>query len=215
MNPNNVLLLPGWLGSGPGHWQSLWARRHGYRMLEQHDFERPLRGDWIARLNEVVHAASEPVLLVAHSLGCTLAAAWAAHSPLAHRVSAALLVAPPDLEHRDTPDDLLRWRPLPRQRLPFRARVLASTNDPWCGIERAADMATAWGTPLDVVGPLGHINAASDLGAWAAGHALFEALRDNDELAAAHALHAVRLGAQAVPRDARPARTVALPQAAT
>ncbi|HEV8689766.1 MAG TPA: alpha/beta hydrolase, partial [Ideonella sp.] len=24
-----VLLLPGWLDSGPGHWQTLWETQHG------------------------------------------------------------------------------------------------------------------------------------------------------------------------------------------
>ena len=26
-----VLLLPGWLNSDPGHWQSHWERRHGWQ----------------------------------------------------------------------------------------------------------------------------------------------------------------------------------------
>ncbi|MCB1978344.1 MAG: alpha/beta hydrolase, partial [Burkholderiaceae bacterium] len=40
----------------------------------------PLRGDWSARLDEVVVDTHGPVVLVAHSLGCILAAWWAAHS---------------------------------------------------------------------------------------------------------------------------------------
>ena len=63
-------------------WVSQWA----YQVLEQHDWMRPLRGDWIARLEEVLlnHAATnpQPCVLVAHSLGCLLMAAWAAHSRL-------------------------------------------------------------------------------------------------------------------------------------
>src|SRR6218665_4217144 len=80
--PSNILLLPGWQNSGPGHWQSLWQARHGYRRVEQHDWLRPLRGDGTARLEETVVDADGPVLLVAHSLGCILAAWWAA--PSAH-----------------------------------------------------------------------------------------------------------------------------------
>src|SRR6218665_1756940 len=75
--PSNILLLPGWQNSGPGHWQSLWQARHGYRRVEQHDWLRPLRGDWTARLEETVVDADGPALLVAHSLGCLLAA-WGA-----------------------------------------------------------------------------------------------------------------------------------------
>ena len=70
----HVLTLPGWLGSGPGHWQNRWEVLHGCTRVEQHDWQRPLRGDWTARLQEVLLAQPAPVLLAAHSLGCLLAA---------------------------------------------------------------------------------------------------------------------------------------------
>ena len=75
-----VLTLPGWQGSGPAHWQSLWEARHGDRRVEQHDWLHPRRGDWMARLEEVLLAEPAPVWLAAHSLGCQLVAAWASHS---------------------------------------------------------------------------------------------------------------------------------------
>src|SRR5256885_15059985 len=78
----DVWLLPGWQNSDADHWQSRWEQRHGYRRLEQNDWDRPLRGDWSARLQETVLDAPRPVVLVAHSLGCILVAWWAAHSPL-------------------------------------------------------------------------------------------------------------------------------------
>ena len=46
-----VLLLPGWQGSGPDHWQMRWANVHGYSVVEQNDWMRPRRGDWLARLD--------------------------------------------------------------------------------------------------------------------------------------------------------------------
>jgi predicted alpha/beta hydrolase family esterase len=53
-----VFVLPGWLGSGPAHWQSLWeqapSRDMRFVRVEQHDWQRPLRGDWCARLDEMV-----------------------------------------------------------------------------------------------------------------------------------------------------------------
>ena len=61
-----VLLLPGWHNSGPDHWQSLWQLEHGYVRVEQHAWDRPLRGDWMAQLEEAVLAAPAPVVLVAH-----------------------------------------------------------------------------------------------------------------------------------------------------
>ena len=75
MKSQNVLILPGWQDSGPPHWQSLWQVQFGYRRVEQHDWLRPLRGDWIARLEDVVLGTDEPAVLVAHSLGCLLVAA--------------------------------------------------------------------------------------------------------------------------------------------
>ena len=72
-----VLILPGWHNSGPAHWQSLWEQQHGYTRVEQHSWDAPLRGDWMAQLEEAV-LAHEDTVLVAHSLGCVLVAAWAA-----------------------------------------------------------------------------------------------------------------------------------------
>src|SRR3954471_1089441 len=106
MKSSNVLIVPGWQDSGPSHWQTLWEQRHGYRRVEQHDWTKPLRGDWIARLEDVVLGCGEPAVLVAHSLGCILVAAWAAHSKNTQRVKGALLVAPPDAERDDLREQL-------------------------------------------------------------------------------------------------------------
>ena len=74
-----ILLLPGWQNSGPAHWQSRWEALYGDQRVEQHDWMRPLRGDWVARLEDVLLSQSGPCILVAHSLGCILTAAWASH----------------------------------------------------------------------------------------------------------------------------------------
>ena len=52
--PATVLILPGWQNSGPDHWQSRWEALYGYQRVQQHDWMRPLRGDWSARLEETV-----------------------------------------------------------------------------------------------------------------------------------------------------------------
>ena len=54
MKSRNVLILPGWQVSGPQHWQGLWQARQGFQRVDQHDWLHPLRGDWIARLEDVV-----------------------------------------------------------------------------------------------------------------------------------------------------------------
>ena len=175
-----VLILPGWQNSGPAHWQSRWERAHGYTRVEQYDWMRPLRGDWIARLEDMLldcpQLAAQPAVLVAHSLGCVHAAAWAAHSKNTARVQAALLVAPPDTERDDIRQMLPSWSPLPLQKLPFKAVVMASRNDPFCSLARARQFADAWGADFVDAGECGHINADSGLGDWPEAHARLLAL---------------------------------------
>lgn len=164
-----VLLLPGWLNSGAAHWQSRWEALHGFRRVEQSDWEWPRRGDWMARLEDVLLEDPAPALLVAHSLGCPLVAAWAAHSRHTARVRGALLVAPPDLERADTPPQLAGWNPIVRARLPFAAHVLYSEDDPFCAADRARAMAADWGAAATSLGAVGHVNAESGLGDWPEG----------------------------------------------
>ncbi|MGE0499207.1 MAG: RBBP9/YdeN family alpha/beta hydrolase [Ramlibacter sp.] len=174
MKPSNVLILPGWQNSGPAHWQSLWEHKHGYFRVEQHDWMNPLRGDWIARLEDVVLSRDEPAVLVAHSMGCILTAAWAAISKNTHRVRGALLVAPADLEREDLREQLPGWSPIELARLPFSSVLLASRNDPYCALERARLFAHCWGSQFMNNGDCGHSNGDSGLGSWPEGHVLLQ-----------------------------------------
>jgi predicted alpha/beta hydrolase family esterase len=176
MKPRNVLILPGWENSGPKHWQSLWEQRHGYRRVEQHDWMKPLRGDWVARLEDMVLSCDEPAVLVAHSLGCVLTAAWAAKSQNTHRVKAALLVAPGDTERPEIRDQIPSWSPIELQALPFPAVLLGSRDDPYCEFERARLFAYAWNAQFMDYGKSGHINADSGLASWPEGHVLLQDL---------------------------------------
>ena len=172
-----VLLLPGWQNSEAEHWQSRWEARYGYTRVQQHDWQRPLRGDWSIQLQEAVLDSERDVVLAAHSLGCILTAWWAAHSPLAHsKVRAALLVAPGDTEQEYLRQCVPGWAPVMLQRLPFPSVLVGSENDPYCSLQRAQTMATAWGAEFVNSGPAGHINASSGLGDWDAGHALLQGL---------------------------------------
>ena len=176
MKPSNVLLLPGWENSGPQHWQSLWETRHAYVRVEQHEWITPLRGDWVARLEDVILACDEPAVLVAHSLGCILTAAWAAHSKNTHRVKAALLVAPSDVERPEIREQLPSWSPIELRALPFPSVLLASRDDPYCEFERARLFGYAWNSQFMDYGPCGHINADSGLVSWPEGHVLLQDL---------------------------------------
>ena len=169
-----VYLLPGWLDSGPDHWQTRWEQRHGDRRVVQDDWQWPRRGDWMARLEQTLidEAPTAPVLLAAHSLGCLLVSAWAAHSRHTLKVAGALLVAPPDTERNDMPPQLHGWRPLIRQPLPFPAIAVISRDDPYGDAGRMAALARAWGAELVDAGPRGHLNHESGLGDWPEGRAL-------------------------------------------
>ncbi len=53
---------------------------------------------------------------------------------------------------------------------------MASATDPYMDLARARTLAAAWGADFIDAGDAGHINSASGLGCWAAGHALLERL---------------------------------------
>jgi len=171
-----VLTLPGWQGSGAAHWQSRWETLHGDKRVEQDDWLWPKRGDWMARLDEVLLESDRPAVLIAHSLGCQLVAAWAAHSQHVARVRAALLVAIPDTERDDMPPNLAGWRPAVRQRLPFPSVAVVSSDDPYCTSARAEQFARDWGSEAFDIGPYGHINGDSGLADWPQGRALLRTL---------------------------------------
>jgi predicted alpha/beta hydrolase family esterase len=173
-----VLLLPGWLDSDAAHWQSRWERRFADRRVQQDDWQWPRRGDWMARLDDVLLETERPALLVAHSLGCHLVASWAAHSQHTARVRGALLVAPPDTERDDMPPNLFNWRPIVHARLPFASLVVISSDDPYCDPLRAQRFASDWGAPSFDAGARGHLNGESGLGDWPEGRALLRALLD-------------------------------------
>jgi predicted alpha/beta hydrolase family esterase len=176
MKASNVLILPGWDNSGPQHWQTLWEKRHGYVRVEQHEWHKPLRGDWLARLEETVLSRDEPAVLVAHGLGCILAAAWSARSLNTHRVKAALLVAPDDTEQPKLREQLSTWSPIDLTALAFPSVLLASSDDPNCELERARLFAHAWSAQFMDYGQCGHMNGESGLASWPEGHVLLQDL---------------------------------------
>ncbi len=171
------MIVPGLGGSGPAHWQTRWEVLYpGHVRVEQRDWDQPRRADWLAALASAVAAAAEPVVLVAHSLGCALVAHAAALSWSA-AVRAALLVAPADVDSpAHTPPETRDFAPLPLAPLPFPATVVASQDDPYVTLTRARAFARAWGADLVDAGPRGHLNADSGLGDWPEGRRHLEAL---------------------------------------
>lgn len=169
MHPARCLLLPGWQGSHNDHWQSHWARLPAFSMVEQADWWWPRRGDWMAQLEQALLADARPAVLVAHGLGCHLVARWAGHSSHTQRVTAALLVAPPDLRRPMLAPQLQAWAPPLRQALPFPSTVVASDEDPWCSAAHAQQLATSWGSQWQPLRGAGHGHCQSGFGAWPQG----------------------------------------------
>src|SRR5438128_2055695 len=96
-----ILTVPGYGGSGPDHWQTIWERTRGdCHRVELGLWSSPRRNPWVTTLDQAIRTARAPVVLVAHSLGCLAVAWWAALAgqTWAWPVAGALLVAPPDVD---------------------------------------------------------------------------------------------------------------------
>ena len=90
----DILIVPGWSGSGPDHWQSRWeSRLPTAKRVEQEDWYKPTRNGWADRIVAAVRAATRPVVIVAHSAGVS-AVAHAAEHLKPGEVAGAFLVAP-------------------------------------------------------------------------------------------------------------------------
>ncbi|MBL8447586.1 MAG: alpha/beta hydrolase [Zoogloeaceae bacterium] len=184
---HTTLVVPGFHGSGPAHWQS-WFESQVLeaRRVRRIDWEAPILARWAGAVRQEIDGTHGPVWLVAHSFGCLAAVVAAADRP--ERIAGALLVAPAD-PGRFTPlgladggsprDTLLPW--LPQSALPFPSIVVASTNDPWVKLGTAAYWADSWASRLVDVGPQGHINTESGHGPWPRGLALYQALLATQE----------------------------------
>lgn len=171
----DILILPGWSGSGPDHWQSRWQRSlKTAKRVEQDHWRDPERGAWVSRILIAVAEAKLPPVLVAHSLGVAAVAHAAAKVPQG-LIAGALLVAPADVDNADDwpltdglalPAKETGFAPLPMERLPFPSLLIASSNDPYCSLERARAFADAWGSTFTDAGEQGHINTESGHGPW-------------------------------------------------
>jgi predicted alpha/beta hydrolase family esterase len=123
----------------------------------------------LARLSEEVADAEKPVILVAHSLGTSLATRWAIETG-GRDVAGAFLVATTDRDRWESdPGEPQGFAPMLLQRLPFPSTVIASTDDPRCTLDRSRAFADAWGSQFIEAGDLGHIGSAANLGVWPQG----------------------------------------------
>jgi len=169
----DILIVPGYTNSGPEHWQSRWQRNlKTARRVEQAEWAKPVREDWVGQMVDCVNASRRPVVIVAHSLGVPTAIQAIPH--FTQRVAGGFFVAPPDVANPDIrPRHLMTFGPYPSDPLPFPSIVIASRNDPFGSYEQAADMAAAWGSLLIDAGHAGHLNSESGHGPWPEGTMVF------------------------------------------
>lgn len=179
----STLIVPGYQGSGPGHWQS-WIEHQlpDARRVSGIDWHRPSLQSWSDAIRVAIRYASSPVWLVAHSFGC-LAAVTAA-SQVSSRIAGVFLVAPGDpdrfgpegLREPEAGEPSIAAR-LPQDLLAFPSLIVASSNDPWMRPAKVAYWADRWGSAVTHLGRAGHINEASGFGPWPEGLALLQAFK--------------------------------------
>jgi predicted alpha/beta hydrolase family esterase len=178
-----VLVLPGYMNSGEGHWQTLWeAGNPSFSRVQMPSWDHPSRDAWCRTLDAAVAAADAPVLLAAHSLGCLTTAFWAleyASASQLQKVAGALIVAVPDSTGPGFPTTATGFAPVPLKRFAFPSILVASSDDPYCDLPFARSCADAWGSRWIEAGALGHINADSGLGDWEEGRGWLMSLAEH------------------------------------
>ena len=171
-----LLLIPGLRDEAPGHWQSIlagqWPGAVSLPALGRQNIDLAAR---VAQIEEAVQGIKGPVVIVAHSLAISALVHAAPRFPEG-KVKGALLVSPPDHEAPGFPKEGRSFDGVPSDPLPFPSLLVVSNNDPYVTAERAADMATAWGSELHFAGEAGHINVASGHGPWPEGLLMFTRL---------------------------------------
>jgi uncharacterized protein len=165
----DILLVAGLHGVTPDHWLARWeGRLKTARLVQQADWARPRRSDWLHAFVTAAAIGTRPLVVVGHGLG--VSTILAALPQLPRPITGAFLVAPAsDRTVLAEPAIDPAFAPLPLQPLPFHAHVLASRNDPYCALADAEALAGAWGASFADIGELGHVDPASGHGPWPEG----------------------------------------------
>jgi hypothetical protein len=162
------VIVHGWQGSGPDHWQTWLAARlrdRGERVLYPSlpEPDEPRLDRWRAALDHALHEAGADSHVLCHSLGCVL---WFHHAARRRPpVARALLVAPPAAM---TEPEVATFFPVPYDAAGVAAAagetlLLCSDGDPYCP-ERADRAYPGLETVLVPGGA--HLNTDAGYGAW-------------------------------------------------
>ena len=169
------LILHGWAGNEPTHWQTWLANRLRVQRLHVQyprlpDFDEPELQAWLAALDAELGElrGQGRTTVICHSLGCIL---WMHHAArrTGTRVERVLLVAPPAADSGI--DEIASFFPVPL--LPDAMREAAddtllvyADDDPYC----QDGAASVYGAPLEIESILvrggKHLNVAAGFGPW-------------------------------------------------
>ena len=169
----SFLVLHGWMGSAPPHWQSwlvetLRTMGHAVAFPDLPDRDVPQRPAWSTRVREALDA--RPDVVICHSLGCL---AWldCVATGVVPRIPRVLLVAPPGLpELASLGLQSFSTCVVDRRAVADGAaltRMVCTNADPYCAASAAIAYAAPLGIPCDLLeDAAGHINVAAGFGPW-------------------------------------------------
>ncbi|WP_345118721.1 alpha/beta hydrolase [Bartonella pachyuromydis] len=172
-NQLDILIIPGYKGSCPDHWQTRWEKKLSTaRRVQQTHWSKPVCEEWIHEVKNAISQAQKPVMIIAHSLG--VPTAIHATQQNAEKVCGAFFVAPPDVNNEKIhPKHFMTFGPYHGKKLPFPSVLIASRNDKFCQFSVAEKLADDWGALFVDAGQSGHINAESGHGPWPEGLMIF------------------------------------------
>ncbi len=165
----HYLIVPGLNNSDEKHWQTFWEKSlQNTSRVKQRDWDYPQRDEWVQALGDTIQKLDKDTIIIAHSLGVATTVIYLTQNqgkiPL--NLKGAFLVSPSDIDNIEV---IKSFAPMPLEKLPIPACIVASENDPFVSMERAQSFAKAWDVKLFNAGKLGHINSASDLRDWEQG----------------------------------------------
>jgi uncharacterized protein len=163
------LFLAGYGNSTGEHWQTKWFRQFPNSVwVEQKNWDYPVCEDWVSELDKVLTTINQPVVVIAHSLGCLTFVEWSRQNPeiCIAKIAGVFLVAVPDADATSFPKDIQGYQCSSFEKLPVKSLMIASSNDPYASVDRTEFFAKQWSSELIWIGEKGHINVSAGFGDW-------------------------------------------------